>query len=55
VQLETSEAVRGEPTPTTASLPGTQRSLGEEREPREMKWQRVLYTMQNRKLSRETL
>ncbi len=55
VQLETSEFVRGEPTPGPAALPGMQMSLGEEREQREMQWQRVLYTMQDRKLTRELL
>jgi stage V sporulation protein R len=55
VQLETSEVVRGDPTPAPAALPGTQMSLSEEREQREMQWKRVLYTMQDRKLNRETL
>jgi len=55
VQLETSEAVRSEPTPAPAALPGMQVSLDEEREQREMHWKRVLYTMQDRKLSREAL
>jgi hypothetical protein len=30
-------------------------SLAEEREQREMKWKRVVYTMQDRKLTREVL
>jgi len=55
VQLETSEIVRAEPAPGPAVLPGMQMSLSEERKQREMKWQRVRYTMQDRKLTREVL
>ncbi|MCU0590599.1 MAG: SpoVR family protein [Desulfobacterales bacterium] len=55
VQLETSEVVHGEPTSRPAALPGMQMSLSEEREQREMQWKRVLYTMQDRKLTREVL
>jgi stage V sporulation protein R len=55
VQLETSEVVQAELAPSPSALSGTQRPLSEERTPREMKWQRVLYTMQDRKLTREVL
>jgi stage V sporulation protein R len=55
VQLETSEIVRAESAPRSAAIPGMQMSLSEEREEREMTWQRVLYTMQDRKLTREVL
>ncbi len=55
VRLETSEVVHAEPVPSTAALPGMQMSLGEERQQREMTWQRVLYTMQDRSLTREVL
>jgi stage V sporulation protein R len=55
VQLETSEVVQAEPASSPAALSGTQRPLSEERKPREMNWQRVLYTMQDRKLTREVL
>jgi stage V sporulation protein R len=55
IQLETSEAVFAEPASMPAGLPGMQMSLSEERRERELKWQRVVYTMQNRKLTRELI
>jgi stage V sporulation protein R len=55
VQLETSEIVRAAPAPGSAALPGMQLSLSEERQQRELKWQRVRYTMQDRKLTREVM
>jgi stage V sporulation protein R len=55
VQFETSEIVRAEPAPSSTALPGMQMSLSEERKQQEMKWQRVIYTMQDRKLTREVL
>jgi stage V sporulation protein R len=55
VQLETSEVVHTESAPSPTTLPGTQMPLGEERKPREVKWQRVRYTMQHRKLTREVI
>ena len=55
VQLETSEAVLAESDSTPAGLPGMQMSLSEERRQRELKWQRVVYTMQDRKLTREMI
>jgi stage V sporulation protein R len=55
VQLETSEIVRAEPAPSSAGIPGMRMSLSEERDESEMKWQRVRYTMQGRKLTREVL
>jgi stage V sporulation protein R len=53
VQLETSEAVLAEPASTPAGFPGMQMSLSEERRERELKWQRVVYTMEKRKLTRD--
>lgn len=57
VQLETSE-VAGEPPPQmqypTFMFPQAQVVQEESQEP-SIKWQRVLYTMKNRKLSRETI
>jgi hypothetical protein len=47
--------VRSETAPDAAASPGKQMTLTEERRQRELKWQRVLYTMQDRKLTRETL
>jgi stage V sporulation protein R len=55
VQLETSEIVHAEPGPSPAALPGMQMPLNEERQRREMTWQRVRYVMQDRKLTREVL
>jgi stage V sporulation protein R len=55
VQLETSEAVLGEPAAAPTGLPGMHMPLSEERREREVKWQRVVYTMQNRKLTRELI
>jgi stage V sporulation protein R len=55
VQLETSEAVFAEPASIPSGLPGMQMSLSEERRERELKWQRVVYTMQNRKLTRDLI
>jgi len=51
VQLETSEvAASGGPTGVFAAS-----SQKEEKQPREIKWERVLYTMKEQKLSREVL
>jgi len=47
VQLETSEVVRSEAEPTGAP--------GEETPTREIAWERVLYTMNERKLERDVL
>jgi stage V sporulation protein R len=55
VRLETSEAVRAEPAGPPSGLPGMHMPLGEERRERELKWQRVRYTMQDRKLTRDVL
>ncbi len=55
VQLETSEIVRTESAASPGAIPGMRMSLSEEREQGEIKWQRVLYTMQDRKLTREVL
>jgi len=55
VQLETSEAVRAEPAGPPSGLPGMHMPLSEERREKELKWQRVRYTMQDRKLTRDVL
>ena len=55
VQLETMEVV---PTPRatrTPSIPGLPGPSTDPVKPREIKWKRVLYTMKNRKLSKNTL
>jgi len=55
VKLETSEVVRSEPTQTRIPIPGITMPLDDERKPKEIKWQRVLYTMKDRKLSKENI
>lgn len=55
VRLETSEIVPVAPAPSATAPPGAPTSPGEERTQRALQWQRVLYTMQDRKLTREVL
>jgi stage V sporulation protein R len=55
VQLETSEVVQAETKPTPLPLPGLTAPVEQEHKAREIKWQRVLYTMKNRKLARENI
>ena len=53
VQLETSEVVQAEPSQVRLPIPGLSMPVEEELQTREIKWQRVLYTMKDRKLSKE--
>jgi stage V sporulation protein R len=55
VQLETSEVVAAETTPVRLPIPGVTMPLEGEPRPKEIKWQKVRYTMKGRKLSRETI
>jgi stage V sporulation protein R len=55
VQLETSEAVSAEPESVSAGPAGMHATLAEERRRRELRWQRVRYTMDKRQLTREVL
>ncbi len=55
VQLETSEVVPAEPSQVRLPIPGLTMPVEEEPQAREIKWQRVLYTMKDRKLSKENL
>ena len=55
VQLETSEVVQAEPSQVRLPIPGLTMPVEEEPQAREIKWQRVLYTMKGRKLSKENL
>ncbi len=55
VQLETMEVVATPKTPTLPSLPGLQAPRTDAPKPRDIKWQRVLYTMKDRKLSKNVL
>ena len=55
VQLETSEVVQAEPTQARLPIPGLMMPLEEEPQAKEIKWQRVLYTIKDRKLSRANI
>ena len=55
VQLETSEVLPPEPSQPRLPIPGLTMPVEDEHRPREIKWQRVLYTMKDRKLSKTDL
>ena len=55
VQLETMEVAAAPPVPRMPTLPGIPMPQTDAPQPRELKWQRVLYTMKDRKLSRNVL
>jgi len=55
VQLETSEVVPAAPSQARLPIAGLPQPAEEEQAPQEIKWQRVRYTMKNRKLSREMI
>jgi len=55
VQLETSEVVQAAPVQTRIPIPGVTMPLEEGPKAEEIKWQRVLYTMKDRKLSKENI
>ena len=55
VRLETSEVVQAEAVQTRIPIPGVTMPLEEDLKAKEIKWQRVLYTMKDRKLSKENL
>jgi stage V sporulation protein R len=55
VQLETMEVVAAPQTSSLPTLPGLQAPQTDPPKPRELKWQRVLYTMKDRKLSKSVL
>jgi stage V sporulation protein R len=55
VQLETSEIVHAEPAAMPGAAPGARMTVNEAAQPQEIKWQRVLYTMNERRLTREVL
>ena len=55
VQLETSEIVHAEPAAMPGAAPGTRVTVNEAAQQQEIKWQRVLYTMNERRLTREVL
>jgi len=53
VQLETHEVVPAEPSQVRLPIPGLTMPLEEEPQTKEIKWQKVRYTMKDRKLSKE--
>ena len=55
ITLETSELIPAPPQPPTGFVPGYLPPVKEERKKPEIKWQRVLYTMENRKLSKKNI
>jgi stage V sporulation protein R len=55
VQLETSEIVQVEPAQIRIPIPGLTLPLEDDRRTKEINWQRVLYTMKDRKLSKENI
>jgi stage V sporulation protein R len=55
VQLETNEVVPTESTQVRLPIPGITMPLEEEPQTKEIKWQKVRYTMKDRKLSKENI
>jgi stage V sporulation protein R len=55
VRLETSEVIQAAPTQTRIPIPGITMPVEEDLKAKEIKWQRVLYTMKDRKLSKENI
>jgi stage V sporulation protein R len=55
VKLETSEVVKADSQKLRIPIPGLSMPLEDDRAQQEIKWQRVLYTMKERKLTKETL
>jgi stage V sporulation protein R len=55
VQLETSEVVQVEASRPQLTIPGLTMPIQQERKEKEIKWQRVRYTMKSRRLSKEVL
>ena len=55
IKLETSEITPAPPQPPAGFVPGYPVPVKEERKKPEIKWQRVLYTMENRKISKKNI
>jgi len=55
VKLETSEVVPAQPSQARLPIPGLTTPLEDDRQATEIKWQRVRYTMKDRKLSKENI
>jgi stage V sporulation protein R len=55
VQLETTEVAAAPQAPRMPAMPGIPMPQADAPKPRELKWQRVLYSMKERKLTKKTL
>ena len=55
VQLETHEVVQADPSQARLPIPGVTLPMEEEPQAKEIKWQRVRYTMKDRKLTKEKI
>ena len=55
VKLETNEVVPAEPSQARLPIPGLTMPLEDDRQTQKIKWQRVRYTMKDRKLSKENI
>jgi len=55
IKLETNEIIAAPPQPPAGFIPGAPVHVREELKKPEIKWQRVLYTMENRKLSKKNI
>ena len=55
VQLETSEVVQADPSQARLPIPGITLPMEEEPKAKEIKWQRVRYTMKDRQLTKEKI
>jgi stage V sporulation protein R len=55
VELETSEVVKVESSPPQITIPGLTTRIKEEGQEKKIKWQRVRYTMKERKISKEVI
>jgi stage V sporulation protein R len=55
IKLETSEIIPAPPRPSAGFIPGAPVPVKEERKRMETKWQRVLYTTENRKISKKNI
>ena len=55
VQLETHEVIQAEPAQARLPIPGITMPVEEEPRAKEIKWQKVRYTMKDRKLSKENI
>jgi stage V sporulation protein R len=55
VQLETSEVKQIETSKPQLTIPGLTKPIKEEKKEKQIKWQRVRYTMKDRKLSKEVI